>query len=486
MGEGANLSRRGMVLGAPLLMAGCAQTGSGYSSGNRVAPVVALEASLPPLPVSIALPSFPQTFLDDLPDASLRRLAGETLPRSPIVRQALYTVAQASAEASAAGARRGPRLSAEVGGGAVDTDGYATTKLRPTLLGGLQGGFTIWDNGAGALREDKARWAVAVAASQLWERVEAVCFNVCEAAFARARAVALLKVSDGTVAQFEATLRAVRTQVEAGVSPASDVPEAEARLERVKAGRVTTRASMEDAETRLRRTTGRVVVPVLDLPVVPLPVGTPEERAEGHPSVQAADSDIRACIKAVLAVDAERLGSVAVGFGPSGFLSAFSGGGVWALGTAFVRASIPLFDSGERSARLRSAVASLEISLARRNDGALAVAGSIREAETAARAAMGLETAAVREGAATDRLLAQKVADWRVGTSDLRVILDAQQAKWDSVSRAEAARWDRKVAAVRILATSGMLARAMGIVEGQQIDMLSDEPFKIASALLKD
>ena len=479
-------SRRLMVLGAPFFMVGCAQSGGKYLPGDKVSPVVALEASLPPLPVSLFLPSFPQSFLDSLPDASLRRLVGETIPKSPIVRQALYTVVQASADKSAAASRRGPRLSAEVGAGGVDSDGYAATKLRATLLGGVQGAFTIWDNGAGALREDKARWAVAVATSQLWEKVEAVCFNVCEAAFARARALSILRISDNGVVQFENTLRAVRAQIETGVSPTSELPEAEARLERVKAGRVTTRALMEDAETHLRRLVGRVIVPTLDLPSTYPSNGTPEERAEGHPSVLAADADIRASIKAVLAVDAERLGSIALGFGPAGFLSAFSGGGVWALGTAFVRASVPLFDSGERSARLRSAVASLEIALARRNDGALAVAASIREAETAARAAASLEMVSVRESVATDRLLAQKVAQWRVGSGELRVILDAQQEKLDSLSRAESARWDKKLANVRILATSGMLARVMGVVEGQPIDMFSDEPFRVASSLLRE
>ena len=469
------------ILLASSLVTGCARTSSFYIPGFRIKAVTEMEKLLPSLPVTVSLPVFILTSEEKAGPESVRTLFSELLTQSPIIRQALYAVASASADVMNADAKRGPVLTAEMRFGGTDSSGNEL--LRRDGAAGFSGGFTIFDNGAGALKETGARWTVAAAVARLRERIEAVAYNLCEAALNRRKTAALLTLADTQVADFESLLRTVRVQVASGISPASDIPEAEARLQRVKASRIVIRAQMEDAETALRRLTGRSSVPIV--PVLSGKIsGTPEERAELHPSVVAADADIRVAIRAVMAVDAERFGSLSLQFGPSGFIQAFGGGGVMALGGAFIKASIPLFDSGERGSRLRQAVAGLEMAIARRRDGTMAVSASIRNSETSFTAAEDTEKTALREGEAAERLLSGKMVDWKAGIGDLRTVLDARQEKTDSASRAESARWDKRIAEAKVLATSGLLAERLGMREGRKLDMLSREPYQAASGLL--
>lgn len=457
-----------------------------YFPSERVGQIIDMDARLPPMPLRLTLPRFPVgEALERLPVGSLQRLVAETMPQSPMIRQALYAVSSGGADAARADAARGPDVSTDLRMGGTDSAGRE--QFRRDSLGGVQGSFIIFDNGAGGLRQDRARWAIAGAAASVWERVDAVAFNVGEAAMGVRRGEALLRLADEQVAAFERLLRAVRVQAGAGISSASDIPEAEARLERVKAARVTVRATAEDAATRLKRVTGQDLARLSDGPVPNLvSEGTPENRAETHPAVRAQDAEIRAGVKSALSVDAERLGSLALQFGPSGFMQMFGGGGIWAVGSAFVRLSLPLVDSGERSARLRGAVAQLEISLAKRRDGALQVAASIRQAETALRAARDIEVIATREGAAALRLLRGKTTDWQAGIADLRSVLDAQQSATDAASKAEGARWDRRIAELRVMASSGTLAIALGAIASEDVDMESTEPYRVVSSLLTE
>lgn len=449
---------------------------------GRVSGIEAMENALPALPVRIALPSYP--IPANYGENTLERVLAETLPESPIVRQALYAVAAASAETRGTDARRGPDLNIDGRIGMTDSGGRE--EIRRDSLGGFQGSFTIFDNGAGALRTDRSRWLVAAAVASLRERIEAVCFNVIEAAMSYERATALLLLADEQVRTFERLVTAVRTQVRAGVSPVSEVPEAETRLERVRTSRVQIMATKEDAATRMRRVTGKEILPSTQHIRLPEQMESPEAMAETHPSTLALDAEVRAAIRAALAVDAERLGSLTFQFGPSGFMQMFGGQGVWALGSAFVRLNLPLLDGGERSSRLRQSVAQLEITLARRRDSALAVAAGIRQARTAMEAASETLRLARREEDAARRMVETKTADWRAGVGDLRSVLDAVQSRTDSAIRAEAARHDLRIAHLRLLATAGRLARVFGVGDGEEIDMLSNEPYRVATTLLRE
>jgi outer membrane protein TolC len=131
-------------------------------------------------------------------------------------------------------------------------------------------------------------------------------------------------------------------------------------------------------------------------------------------------------------------------------------------------------------------VAQLEITLARRRDSALAVAAGIRQARTAMEAASETLRLARREEDAARRMVETKTADWRAGVGDLRSVLDAVQSRTDSAIRAEAARHDLRIAHLRLLATAGRLARVFGVGDGEEIDMLSNEPYRVATTLLRE
>ncbi len=481
------LNRRRALLSSLALIAvpGCAaRAPRSYSPSERAQPMVEMERGLPALPVTLRLPRFPSgASLSVLADGSLRRIVAETVPQSPMVRQALFEVAAAGAEVARVDARRGPSLGVDSRAGYGEADPNAR---RRDVLGGVQGAFTIFDNGASALREDGARWNVAGAAASLWEKVEAVSHNVCEAALSRRKGEALLVLAGEQVRGFERLLSAVRVGVNAEVAAPADLPEAEARLERVRASRIAARTVSENAAAAMRRTVGVDVDPDLRDLVFSRPEGTPEALAEFHPSVQAGDAAIRAALKEAMAVDAERLGSLSLGVSPGVAVEMFGSGGVWLLASAFLRAVLPIIDSGERDARLRAATARVEIAMARRRDGALAVAAMIRRADIALRAAVETERLARREGEAARRLLDRKSGEWRMSTGDLRSVLDAQQALTDSASKAEEARWDRRISEVSLMAACGTLARHLGAVDGEVVDMMSAEPYRHASALLRD
>lgn len=479
--------RAALLLPASALVPGCSGLGGTYLPSHDAARIADLDRA-EGLPATFPAPVFVEgSERDALGRGTLGWLVANTLPRSPLVRQAYYGLASGMAAADLSGAQRGPSATIDARFGATDASGNEPS-IRRDGAAGVAGSLTIFDGGAGRLREERARWQVASALAQAHERIEAVAYGVAEGYVGVMKARSGLALVDAEVRRFEHLLRQVRSLVAAGTSGAADAPEAEARVERIRQSRAQARQALGDAEARLLRLTGEPTGadPMVRPSDVPMP-GSGEEiavaAAASHPSVRAHLAEVRAAVKAALSVDAERFGAVVAQFGPSGFMQAFGGAGVLALGTAFLRLSLPIFDGGQRAARLRAAAADLEVALARREDASRSVAMSVRQAANARAAAVDISALAAREGRAAARLARAREADYRAGLADLRSVLDAEQATMEAAIKADGAGWDRTLATLRLLATAGGLAAHLGAVRTREVDLGDPDAFPLPTLL---
>lgn len=479
--------RAAVLLPAAALLPGCALLGGPYlpsSEAARIAELDAADSLATTFPAPVILDG---EGMEALGRGSLPWLVAGTLPQSPIIRQAYYGLASSSAAAELSSAQRGATLSLDGRFGVTDGNGNEPATRRDGAAGAA-GSLTIFDGGAGALREQRARWQVAAALASTHERIEAVSFAVAEAYVSVLKGRSSLTMVEAQVARFEQLARQVRTLVAAGTVGAADAPEAEARLERIRQSRTQARQALADAEARLLRLTGeRVSAEEMSRPDdAPMPADAEAMAASAaveHPSVRAQVAGVRAAVKAALSVDAERFGALVAQFGPSGFMQVFGGGGVAALGTAFLRLNLPIFDSGQRAARLRAAAADLEVAMASREDSSRAVAMSVRQAANARTAAVELANLSGRERRAAARLARAKEADYRAGLTDLRSVLDAEQATMEAGIKSDAAGWDRTLATLRLLATSGRLAAHLGAVRTREVDLSEADPFPLPTLL---
>lgn len=461
------------LLASAALLPGCSILGGPYEPSARASRIAAMdiEGGLD-APVDIPGP-LPDPEIAALPKGSLAYYVARTIAESPIVIQGYAGIASGIASADQAAAVRGLSLGIDSHFGGTDSGG--AEKMRTDRESGAFGAMTLFDGGAGRLREQRARWTVVSTAASAEDRVESVAYAVVDAYISVLRGRAGIKLANAEIAQFDHLLAQVRVMSSAGGASIADVPEAEARFERIRQQAIQARQALGDSEAKFRRLVGEA--PDMPTMVQPPTVDLPKNAgsAQDHPQVRAYDAQIRAAIKNALSVDAERFGSVVTQFGPAGFAQAFGGGSVTTLGTAFIHLTLPVFDSGERASRLRKAASDLQVAIAQREDTFRSVQMSMTQANNALVAAIDQAALVDRERRASQRLARAKGADYKAALVDLRSVLDAEEATANANLKAEGAVWDRILASYRLLGASGTLAQTLKAVTHMKVDLKDPE-----------
>ena len=483
-----HLFRRAMAAPAALtmLLSGCGVLGGPYLPSQRVARVASMadaKGLSQPVEAAVLLTAEQQA---SLPPHSLAWYAGHTIADSPLIREVYYGLNGAQASVEGAQAARGPQLAGDAHWGVTDSAG--NEPIRQDHVLGVDGNLVLLDGGQGMLKETRARWVAVAALATVHQRVEAVAYAVAESYISVVKARSGLHLAEVHVARTMEMLTEVRSLATAGTLDPGDIPEAEARVERMREAVVQARQAVGDAEAKFRRLTGERPVSPLPRPSDIAVEGQADDLAAKaetvHPAVKILDAEIQAGVRAVMAIDAERFGSISLNLGTSGLVQAFGGANALALGAAVLKLSLPLVDSGDRESRIRGAAADLEVSMSRREDSGRQVALSVRQAWNARQAAVEQAAIAAREQKDYARVFQAKHVDYRAGLSDLRSALDAEQGMMEAESKADLAKWDRTLAGYGLLAAMGELASHLGAVTHRPVDIAAGEqPFPMPSLL---
>ena len=294
------------------------------------------------------------------------------------------------------------------------------------------------------------------------------------------RAERFVALREASLAAFEAHARGARAQYDVGDRTRADVAQAEAEREvaAAEAG-----AAKADLEVRRARFEAVVGLPPQDLAPAGEPVGLPgsldaaRRAAEsGRPAVRAALHAERAASHAVRAQKGDLLprvdlsGSVtrSVGHGEAGLYSTDS--------TVGVRLTMPLYQAGSGSARLRRA---RHLHAQLRDERYAAQREAVQRATGAWRS---LHSARQRHAALTAAVDASRIAlggirrEAEIGERTVREVLDAERSLVSYQVRALDAERDAVVEAYTLLEAVGALtARALGIEGLADLDREAEE-----------
>ena len=426
-----------------------------------------------------------ETARQGLPPDSLRGSLAQTVADSPLVREALYGLASTSIGIAQTDAQRGVSLGLTGNYGRSDQSG--TDKIRPVYLLGVSGSYTLFDGMAARLQVDRVRWQALQAVSALNERLDQVSSSVIESVIRLHQAREALELARRHVQREEEVVAQVRRLTELGTAYRSDLPEAEARLEQQKQEVVAAQQALTNAAATYRRLTGHDAA--LDRLELPAPLAPAKEDPfaatvlDAHPTVKLADAAIQAAIAQVLSIDAQRNGRLVAQIGTTGWAS-YGIAKLVALGNAIVSYSVSLLDGGERDARLRAAVADLEVALAQREDSRRSVLMGLQQAEAARQAAAERALLATREQDLADRVARIKRTDYDTGLVDLKSLLDIEQQAMGAESRRFSARWEALLADYQSLAARGALAQRLEVVTSRTVVITDEEnPFPVPTLL---
>jgi len=410
----------------------------------------------------------------------LPAVADLALCRNPATASAWAAARAAAAREVQARSLYGPRLDASVqpagslsrrwGGGFP-----AASDSAASLTAALSLGWLLTDFGGRAAQLDLAAQAREQALAAFADRAQAVVLEAALAYFDTLSAAESLAAAEANVAFAATSLEAARARERAGVGIRSDRLQADAAL--------------ADAELRLARARGTEatqrgrLATILGLPPeTMLALAAPQPGAGGRFSALGADArtDLAATARALVAeaeaarpdlrlaraaasgaeagvraAEAARRPTVSLGVSPS--LSAGTSGPDTAVANAGVTLSVPLFDSGGRTAAVEAARRDAERARADADTSRLQAAQDVwARLQAVEVAAASLATA--------ERLLASatEAADlargrYRAGLAGITELLNAQAALASAREQSVAARYGLRTAGLQ-------LARAVGLL----------------------
>ena len=481
-------TRAAAALLAAACLTGCAGLGGPYIPSHKAATIAAMAddraLTVPVGAVTLLTPAA----RDALGRGTLAWYVAGTLSDNPVVRGAYYGLASGGLGIANAEALRGPTLglSASYGGG----DNGGQSPVSQVYNVGLDGSLVIWDGGLGAIKSDRARWQALAALANVADKVESVGFATVQAYIQVLQARDAVAIAVRHIARHVEMLKMVRQLADQGVENFSDVPEASARVELSRQAKVEASRTLGNAEASFQRLTGIRPPPGLPLPSRAPAEGDVEalvaEALRVHPAIKASDADIQAAIKSVLAVDAERMGSLAIQLGTAGLISQFPGVlHPYTLGTALIRLTLPLFTNGERDSRLRKAAADLEVALSQRADIERAVALGVRQASADRTAASDAAALVLREKKDDAEVARIRRSEYFIAAVvDLKTALDAEQALMQAEIKESNARWSHALASYKVVAAQGRLADYLGVVGHRDVLVSGSlDPFPMPTLL---
>ena len=400
---------------------------------------------------------------------TLSDLLDIALCRAPATSAAWASVRAAAAREAQVRAGYGPSLSAALGpdvsasrrwgaGFPATTDSSASATAQLSLqwllfdFGGRQAAL------AGAEAARAAALATFAGAAQDVVQETALAYN----GYVSAKASA--KAADASVAFAEASLAAATAREKAGVAIKSDRLQADAAFARALLEQRQARGTLETQRGRLLTALSLPPDGAIDV-AEPAPANSAisrasarallEEAARLRPDLRLQAATLESARAAVAQAQAARRPSVSMGAGPS--LSVGTQGQDSAIATAGVTLSIPLFNSGGRTAALREAEAErdrAEANLALAGQqAALEVWGRYQDLETAS---ANLETAR-RLLVSAEEAAALAQGRYKAGLAGITELLDAQ-------SSLISARQQMVLADLQLRASELQLARSVGTV----------------------
>ncbi len=358
-------------------------------------------------------------------------------------------------------------VSANAGFGHYSTKARGTETRNPASLQ-LEAAQPLYSGGRNTANLRSATLRVRAERARLAATEQAVFLAVGTAFMDVVRDQAVVELTANNANVLSRRLEAAEDQFEVGEVTRTDVSQAEARLARASAERVSAEGALEASRAAYRRLVGeppgRLEQPA---PVTGLPESkeqAAELAAEDNPLLRAASFDERAAIEATEAIRAEALPSLSL-VGAAGHRTDATGRGSRSDDISVTaRLSVPLYRSGAVGSRLRAA---------RQNAvrlGALAENQRRSALEQAVRAWENLLSARARLEALSTEVRASEIAlngvqqEAEVGTRTLLDVLDAEQDLLDARVNVVRTQRAEAVASFQLTAAVGRLtADAQGV-----------------------
>jgi multidrug efflux system outer membrane protein len=391
-------------------------------------------------------------------DPVLNDLMDKALNQNADIRAAVARVEQAEAAAREAGAEFLPQINGEVfgnraeGGRTVDT---ATASVFTAYE------LDVWGR---LRRSSESARALALASHYGRDAIRLSIAGLVANNYLALRAYdAQLMLSAESEASREATLKLVRTRVDAGLVSPLDLYQAQGALSAIQAQSANLRLQRALALHQLALLTGTPdlkVVPgdVRELPIPPVPpAGLPSSLVQGRPDVREAEAT-------VVAANAT-IGLAKAGYFPRFTLTGsagresdtlsnlFSGGAsTWSLGLA---ALMPILDFGRTSARVDQAKGLNKESIVAYQNTLQTAFKEVNDAIVGVRENAAGEAAQAARVEAAEKALKLAQLRYESGYSSYLEVLDAQRTSNDSLLAFVSTRQARLAAAVDLFKALG-------------------------------
>lgn len=410
----------------------------------------------------------------------LATIADLALCRNPATAAAWAATRAAAAREAQARSLYGPRLDASVQPGGTLSRRWgggfpAASDSAGSVTAALSLGWLLTDFGGRAAQLDLAAQAREQALAAFADRAQAVVLEAALAYFDALAAAEALVAADANVAFAQTSLKAAEARERAGVGIRSDrlqadaaLADAELRLARARGTAATQRGRLASAldlppETvltlaapdadRSGRFTRLGAAPRADLAETARALVAEAERV--RPDLRLARATADSAAAGVRLAEAARRPTVSLGVSPS--VSAGTQGPDTAVATAGLTLSVPLFDSGGRTAALEAARRDAERARADVEASRLQAAQDVWARLQAVEVAEASLATAARLLASAEEAANLARGRYRAGLSGITELLNAQATLASAREQAIAARYGLRTAGLQ-------LARAVGLL----------------------
>lgn len=446
-----------------LLLAGCAAVGPDYQRPAAPLPVTYPEAA--GAPGTEAAARVKQRWWTLFDDATLDRLVDLALNNNLDLQAAVSRVEEAEALGREAGAVFYPEIDLEAGPSRTRSAATANsgpsvqTKYRAALITAFE--LDVW----GKLRRaNEAARAQVLASRYGRDTVQLSIAGLVASNYLTLRAYdAQLAVTQDTITSREASLKIVRSRLDAGLASPLDMHQAEGSLAAAKAQIASLRQQRALAEHQLALLTGvpGLTIAVGDLRQLPLPpippTGLPSSLLETRPDVRQAEEELVAANAQIGVAKAAFFPTIAltgkVGSESLELADLFSSpANVWSLGLGLVT---PVFDAGRREAQVDQATAQREQAVASYRKTVQTAFVEVNDALVSWRENATAEQAQAIQIEAANKTLQLAQTRYEAGYSGYLEVLDAQRTANDALLSYIATRRSRLTAAVDLFKALG-------------------------------
>lgn len=392
-------------------------------------------------------------------DPVLNELVDEALNQNADVRAAVARVEQAEAAAREAGAAFLPQIDAQVAGDRTRIGGHTVDTASASAFTAYE--LDVWGR---VRRSSESARALALASHYGRDAIRLSVAGLVATNYLALRAYdAQLVLSAESEASREATLKLVRTRVDAGLVSPLDLYQAQGALAAIQAQTAALRLQRATTLHQLALLTGTPNLDIApgdlrELPMPPVPpAGLPSTLVRGRPDVRQAEETV---VAANATIGVARAGyfprfslTGSVGRESDTLANLFSGGtSAWSAGLA---ALMPILDFGRTSARVDQAEALNQESIVAYQNTLQTAFKEVNDALVGLRENAAGEAAQGARVEAAEKALKLAQLRYESGYSSYLEVLDAQRTSNDSLLAFVSTRQARLAAAVDLFKALG-------------------------------